>query len=339
MTTPISTCWAVWARCCGSDLRLTCGLDLGGTKILGVVLDVDADDGPLLEAKVPTPAGTDAVCASLVEVAQGLRDGARDQLGAEVEAVGLGAPGLVDRSGSLRYGPNLPGVINLDFAEVLGHGLAVPIAVDNDATCATWGEHERGAAKGRNHTVMITLGTGIGAGVVVKGEVLRGAHGFAGEPGHMVVNPSGPPCPCGRRGCWERYASGSGLGFLAREAAHARQGERMIALAGGDAEDVRGEHVTEAARQGDPDALAVLARFGWWVALGVANLVNILDSEIVVVGGGLAEAGELVLAPTRTAYRELVLAPDHRPDVPIVGARLGQHAGAIGAALLAGARA
>jgi len=319
-------------------VRLTCGLDLGGTKILGVVLDVDSDGGPLLEAKVPTPAGTGAICSALVEVGQDLRDRAGKELGAEVEAVGLGAPGLVDRTGTLRYGPNLPGVIDLDLATVLGEGLLVPVTVDNDATCATWGEHERGVARGQNHTVMITLGTGIGAGVVVKGEVLRGAHGFAGEAGHMVVNPAGPPCPCGRRGCWERYASGSGLGFLAREAAHARRGELMIALAGGDAENVRGEHVTAAASDGDAEALDVLAKFGWWVALGVANLVNILDSEMVVIGGGLAEAGELVLAPTRTAFKELVLAVDHRPEVAIVGARLGQHAGAIGAALLAGAR-
>lgn len=319
-------------------MRLTCGLDLGGTKILGVVLDVDASDGPLLEAKVPTPEGTSGVGSALVEVAQGLCTRARDELGADVGAVGLGAPGLVDRTGTLRYGPNLPGVIDFDFANVLGDGLAVPVTVDNDATCAAWGEHERGVAQGQNHTVMVTLGTGIGAGVVVKGEVLRGAHGFAGEPGHMVVNPTGPPCPCGRRGCWERYASGSGLGLLAREAAHARRGERMIDLAGGDAENVRGEHVTAAARDGDAEALDVLAKFGWWVALGLANLVNILDSEMVVIGGGLAEAGELVLAPTRTAFKELVLAVDHRPEVAIVGARLGQHAGAIGAALLAAAR-
>jgi glucokinase len=151
----------------------------------------------------------------------------------------------------------------------------------------------------------------------------------------MVVDPDGPPCPCGRRGCWERFASGSGLGRLARDAAAAGQAERVVALAGGDAEDVRGEHVTMAALEGDTDAVAVLRQFAWWVALGVANLVNILDPEVVVIGGGLAEAGELLLAPTRQAYAGLVLAPEHRPPVRVVGASLGADAGAIGAGLLA----
>ncbi len=125
-----------------------------------------------------------------------------------MHGVGLGAPGLVDRTGTLRYGPNLPGVIDFDFATALTDRVGRPATVDNDATCAAWGEHERGAARGCNHSVTVTLGTGIGAGITVKGELLRGANGFAGEPGHMVVDPDGPLCPCGRRGCWERYASG-----------------------------------------------------------------------------------------------------------------------------------
>lgn len=317
---------------------LVCGLDLGGTKLLGVVVDPTAEGGALLEQRIPTPAGTEAVTAALVDLAGALIGRAKAELGRNVVAVGLGAPGLVDRSGTLRYGPNLPGVIDVAFGDVLAARLGLSTTVDNDATCAVWGEHERGAAKGRNHSVLITLGTGIGAGFTVKGEVLRGAHGFAGEPGHMVVDPSGPLCPCGRRGCWERYASGSGLGRLAREAAHAGFARRVVELAGGDPEDVRGEHVTRAAQEGDEQAIDVVRRFAWWVALGVANLVNILDSEIVVIGGGLAEAGELLLAPTRDAYRELVLASEHRPDVPIVVAQLGERAGAIGAALLAAAR-
>ncbi len=185
----------------------------------------------------------------------------------------------------------------------------------------------------------MTLGTGIGAGITVKGEVLRGAHGFAGEPGHMVVDPSGPPCPCGRRGCWERYGSGSGLARLARDAAHAGLVPRVVELAGGDAEDVRGEHVTQAAGEGHAGAIDVLRDFGWWVALGIANLLAILDSEMVVIGGGLVASGELVLDPIRTALPPLVFGHGARPEVPVVQAELGEHAGAIGAALLAAARA
>jgi glucokinase len=180
---------------------------------------------------------------------------------------------------------------------------------------------------------LVTLGTGIGGGVVTDGRLQRGHNGFAGEPGHMVVDPDGPPCPCGRRGCWERFASGSGLGRLAREAAESGRGRRLVELAG-HAEAVRGEHVSAAAREGDPEALEVFRQLGWWAALGIANLVNLLDPEIVVVGGGLIEAGDIVLTPIRTAFGELVLAAEHRPEVPIVPAELGGDAGAIGAALI-----
>ena len=303
------------------------------------MLDPASDAGPLLTEKIPTASGADAVKASLISLGRTLVTRAKSELGRETAAIGLGAPGLVDRSGTLRYGPNLPGVVDVALADVLRAGLNLPATVDNDATCAAWGEHERGAATGHNHSITITLGTGIGAGITVKGELLRGANGFAGEPGHMVVDPSGPLCPCGRRGCWERYASGSGLGRLGREAAHAGFAQRVVELAGGDAEDVRGEHVTTAAAEGDEQAIEVFAQFAWWVALGIANLVNVLDSEIIVLGGGLAQAGELLMKPTRAAYHELVLAADHRPVVPIVIAQLGEQAGAIGAALLASARA
>jgi glucokinase len=318
--------------------RLVCGFDLGGTKLLGLVVDPEGG-APLLVDKVPTPDGADEVLGAIVALAADMvAEVSRRVPGTSVAAVGLGAPGLVDRSGTLRYGPNIAGVIGVGFAELLGAQLGVPLAVDNDATCAAWAEHERGAARGMNHSVTVTLGTGIGAGITVKGEVLRGAHGFAGEPGHMVVDPNGPRCPCGRRGCWERYGSGTGLGRLAREAAEAGEGEAMVALAGGDVAAVRGEHVTAAAATGDAQALVVIERFAWWVALGVANLVNILDSEVVVIGGGLAEAGDLLLDPIRRAYGELVMGAEYRDRVPIVQAELGERAGAWGAALLADAR-
>jgi glucokinase len=323
------------------DHRLVAGLDLGGTKLLGVVLDpAEPSSTLLLEDRVPTPhAGAEVLLTSVADMVGGLRRRAKDELDQDIDAVGLGAPGLVDREGRFRFGANLPGIVDVDLGGQLRALCGLPVAVDNDSTCAAWGEHERGASRGKNHTLLVTLGTGIGAGITVNGEVLRGANGFAGEPGHMIVDPNGLPCPCGQRGCWERYASGTGLGRLAREAATARRLRRGVELAGGDPEDVKGEHVTQAAREGDPEALEVLGQFAWWVALGVANLVNILDSEIVVIGGGLVEAGRLVINPTRDAYRELVYGGDRRPDVPIRIAELGERAGAIGAALLAAERA
>jgi glucokinase len=307
---------------------ISVGVDVGGTKVLAMAID---DEGRRIgnQARRPTPHGADALLDAIVGVITEVRASA-----GEISAVGLGVPGLVDRSGRLAVGPNLPGVTEVAFRDELQARLSLPVAVDNDATCATWAEVKVGAARGAEEAVMVTLGTGIGGGVVSGGVLQRGANGFAGEPGHMVVDPAGPPCPCGRKGCWERFASGSGLGRLAREAAESGKGHRLVELAGGNPEAVRGEHVTQAAIDGDAEALEVFRQFGWWAALGIANLVNLLDPEVVVVGGGLIGAGEVVLAPIRASFRDLVLAAEHRPEVRIVPAVLGNDAGAIGAALI-----
>src|SRR5205823_7234153 len=170
-----------------------------------------------------------------------------------------GVPGLVDRDGVLRVAPNLRGAAGLAVRQEMQARVGVPVQADNDATCAAWGERALGAARGLDEVVLVTLGTGIGGGLISGGRIQRGANRFAGEIGHMVVDPSGPPCPCGRRGCWERYASGSGLGRLAREAAHAGLAPRVVDLAGGDPEAVRGEHVSAAMAEGDAAAGRILA--------------------------------------------------------------------------------
>ena len=309
-------------------MGLSVGVDVGGTKILAIAID---ETGRRIgnEVRRPTPRGAEALFDAMVGAILEVRASAGD-----LDAVGVGVPGLVDRDGRLAVGPNLPGIVDLSIRDELHARLDVPVAVDNDATCATWAEVQLGAAKGAAEAFMVTLGTGIGGGVVTGGILQRGANGFGGEPGHMVVDPKGPACPCGRRGCWERFASGSGLGRLARDAAESGRGGRFVEFAGGDPEDVRGEHVTRAALEGDPDALEVFREFGWWAALGIANLVNLLDPEIVVVGGGLVGAGDVVMNPIRQAFPSLVLAAEHRPQVAIVPAQLGNDAGAIGAALI-----
>jgi glucokinase len=313
---------------------LVAGLDLGGTKILGVVTDPQDPRRVVCSSRVDTPRGGDALVAALAGVVADLRsESSRRGLG-ELAAVGVGVAGLVDLAGVLRVAPNLPGVVDLDVRGTLAALTGLPVAADNDANVATLAEHRVGAGQQVADMVLVTLGTGIGGGVVSGGILQRGAAGFAGEPGHMVVDPNGPPCPCGRRGCWERYASGSGLGRIARDAAHAGRADSIVALAGGDPESVRGEHVTRGAADGDPAALELMREFGWWVALGISNLENLLDPGVIVIGGGLAEAGELLLAPTREAYADLVLAHDHRPPARIVGAELGADAGAIGSVLL-----
>ena len=316
--------------------RLLAGVDIGGTKILGIALDPADPTTVVDEARAPTPDGETAVLDAIAGVVRELGDRAGP---GGVAAVGVGIAGLVERSGVLRMGPNLPGLMDVNVGAELERRLALPIRVDNDATCAAWGEHLGGAARGVTDAVCVTLGTGIGAGIVAENELVRGAHGFAGEAGHMVVDPRGPLCPCGRRGCWERFASGSGLGWLGREAAEAGLFRRGIELAGGVAEFVRGEHVTQAAAEGDSEALAVVETFAEWVALGVANLVTVLDSELVVIGGGLIEVGELLMEPVRRSFARQVMAPEARRDVRVVAAQLGERAGAIGAALLGGREA
>jgi glucokinase len=312
------------------------GVDLGGTKVLGRILDPADPTRVLATRRLPTPVGDGgAVVDAVVAVVEGLLDDVgADRSGGWPVAVGLGAPGLVDVAGVLRFAPNLPGVVDLDLHRRLTERLGVPVAVDNDATVAALGEARLGAGVGVDDVIVLTLGTGIGGGIVVGGRIWRGTHGFAGEPGHMLVDPHGPPCPCGRRGCWERYASGTGLGRIARDAALAGRAGAVVAAAGGDPDAVRGEHVGVAAVAGDAEALAILDEFAWWVAVGVANLVNVLDPAMVVLGGGLVSLGELLLGPVRRAYDGLVLAAPHRPPVRIEAAVLGQEAGAVGAWLL-----
>ena len=303
------------------------GIDVGGTKAQAVVLD---PAGEVVEtAQRPTPRG-DHSLEALIDVLI--------ELTAEVGhegSVGVGVPGLVTRSGLLRAAPNLDGVADFAVAELLSDRLGSDVYVDNDATCATVAEWLLGAGRGTSDMMLVTLGTGIGGGAVANGALLRGANGFAGEFGHMVVDPSGPQCPCGRRGCWERYASGSGLAMLAREAATGHRLRDVVRQAGGDPQAVRGEHVQAAAREGDPEALAVIDDFSRWVALGLANLTNVLDPELFVLGGGLASGSDLYLDPIRRWYGELLYQPHLRPIPRIEFARWGPLAGAVGAALLA----
>ncbi len=213
---------------------------------------------------------------------------------------------MVTRSGVIKASPNLIDITDFEVGRMLSERLGFLVEVGNDATCAAAAEWQVGSARGATDMVMVTLGTGIGGGVVAGGQLIRGANGFTGEIGHMVVDPDGLPCPCGRRGCWERYASGSGLAQIAREAAIGKRLRRVMQLAGGDPEHVRGENVQAAAREG----------------------------QMFVLGGGLAASGDLYLGPIQKWFTELLYAPDLRPHPQLVFASLGERAGAVGAALM-----
>jgi glucokinase len=302
------------------------GIDVGGTKAQAVVLDAAGE--VVATAQRPTPRGDHSLDA-LIEVLFELAD----EVGHD-GSVGVGVPGLVTRDGVLRAAPNLDGVADFAIAELLTERFGSVVVADNDATCATVAEWLLGAGRGAADLVLVTLGTGIGGGIVANGALARGRNGFAGEFGHMVIDPSGPLCPCGRRGCWERYASGSGLAMLAREAATGHRLHHVVRHAGGDPQAVRGEHVQAAARDGDLEALAVIDDFSRWVAVGLANLTNALDPERFVLGGGLAAASDLYLEPIRRWFGELLYQPELRSMPRIEFARWGPLAGAVGAALL-----
>ncbi|EQD27092.1 ROK family protein, partial [mine drainage metagenome] len=173
--------------------------------------------------------------------------------------------------------------------------LSFPVVIDNDATCAAVGEHLLGAAKDCNNALVFTLGTGIGGGIIAEGRVVRGANGFGGEVGHMAIDPDGPLCPCGKKGCWELYASGSGLRYLAIQAGKEGHLENILHSKDGNLLAIKGEDITKAALGGDVEAQTVMERFGWWLALGMANLACVFDPELIVLGGGLVQAGTAIL--------------------------------------------
>jgi len=311
------------------------GVDVGGTKILAVL--TDADGALHAEARRATPPAADAPGVVVADTVAEVLDDLAVAAGRDLSdlPLGVGVPGMLSLDGVLVAAPNLPSASGADLGAVLSARLpGRPTVLANDADAAAVAEHRLGAGRGIDDFVLVALGTGIGGGVVANGRLVRGRGGFAGEIGHVVVNPAGPRCPCGRRGCWERYASGAGVARLSREAAIAGRLTALVARLG-DPEAVRGEDVTHAAAAGDREALAVLEEVGWWLALGLANLAAVLDPARFVLGGGLSEASELLLPPTRRHLVGLLEAGERRPPIEVVAAELGSRAGAIGAALLA----
>jgi glucokinase len=303
------------------------GVDIGGTKTAALRL---SSAGEVLDRSV-RGSNADEAEQSLEAVELAVADVRTP----DVVAIGVAAAGLIDVGrGEIVFSPNFAWR-NVPLGERLRQRFGLPVTMDNDATAAAWGEVRLGAARGARHALMVTIGTGIGGGIVFEGTVMRGAHGYAGEIGHIVVEPGGPVCGCGNRGCWEQVASGQALEREGVEALASDPTSAIARLADGDPARVTGELVVRAAAEGDAVAIGIVRAVGLRLGEGIGGLVNVLDPEIVVVGGGVAAVGEPLLGPAREAYLGTVEGRSARPDVPIVPAALGNDAGAIGAGFLA----
>jgi glucokinase len=318
-----------------SDVAI--GIDVGGTKALALMV---ARDGRVVgEVKSQTPhdegfGAGEATAKVLVEQVFELCD--RQSIDPSRVPIGVGLPGMMRRDGHLAYAPNLQTASGADLGAQLGEALGnSSVFCENDANCAALAEHEWGAGHGISDFVMVTLGTGIGGGIVADGQLVRGRSGFAGEIGHMVVEAHGAPCLCGGRGCWERYASGGGLHRLTGEAALDGRLATLVERSDGDPRAVRAEDVTKAAAEGLDEAVALMREVGWWLALGLSNLAVILDSGHFIIGGGLSEASDLVLPAAREYLAELVEGYDARPTITVTTSMFGARSGAMGATLVA----
>ena len=309
-------------------MPLFIGVDVGGTKVLAAAV---SSSGRLVRtARRSTPGRTVEATAVEDALTEAVQDVAR---GRRVDGVGIAAAGFVDAAGErVMFAPHLP-FRGEEVRARLMERWATTVVLDNDANCTARAECAYGAARGTRDGIVVTLGTGIGGAVVIGGRVHRGSNGMAGEFGHMQVVPDGLPCECGGRGCWEQYSSGNALARAAR----ARLGDSAMlqGLCEGDAEQLTGPMVTAAAEAGDPVALAAFASVGEWLGVGLANLVAAFDPEVVVVGGGVSAAGDLLLDPARTALGGSLVGVGHRVVPPVVRASLGPEAGAVGAADLA----
>ena len=311
---------------------LTVGVDIGGTKVAAGVVDADGQVLERLRAETPDKSKSPQVVEGLiVDLVLELADRW------DLRAVGIGAAGFVDSTrGSVLFAPHLSWRSE-PLRDAVARRLRIPVVVENDANSAAWAEWRYGAAQGEEHLVCITLGTGIGGAMLVEGAIQRGKFGLAGEFGHMQVVPGGHRCECGNRGCWEQYASGRALVREARELAVADSpvAQGLLDRIDRDVSMITGPLVTEAAKDGDPAACELFEEVGRWLGVGIANLAAALDPGLFVIGGGVSEAGELLLSPARDAYARQLTGRGFRPEARIVRAALGNDAGLIGAADLA----
>lgn len=314
-----------------ANSELAIGIDIGGTKVLGGVVNQGGEILRTFRKDTPKAGGH--------ELNQSIADVILELLTThQVERVGISAAGLVSSDRATMLGaPNIKDWDGVNIANALLKLCGINTVVENDANSAAWAERVYGAGKGLENVIMVTVGTGIGGAAIVNGQPLRGANGTGAEFGHMRVVPNGELCGCGIEGCFERYASGSALLRRTREAiaSNPAAAKELLARGNGTIEGLIGGHITDAARAGDQIAINALATTGDWLGAGIATLSMLFDPSIVVIGGGVVDAGDLLLEPARKAMmREMPFVGKH-PVPEIVAAKLGNNAGLVGAADLA----
>ncbi|MDF3288563.1 MULTISPECIES: ROK family glucokinase [Streptomyces] len=310
-------------------MGLTIGVDIGGTKIAAGVVD---EEGTILETcKVPTPSTPEGVIDAIADAVRTVSASHR------IDAVGIGAAGYVDdKRATVLFAPNI-NWRHEALKDKVEQRVGLPVVVENDANAAAWGEYRFGAGQGHDDVVCITLGTGLGGGIIIGGKLHRGRFGVAGEFGHIRVVPDGLLCGCGSQGCWEQYASGRALVRYARQRAAATPENAVVLLGLGDGtiDAIEGKHISEAARKGDPVAVDSFRELARWAGAGLADLASLFDPSAFIVGGGVSDEGDLVLEPIRKSFRRWLVGGQWRPHAQVLAAQLGGEAGLVGAADLA----
>ncbi|SOD58760.1 glucokinase [Streptomyces zhaozhouensis] len=310
-------------------MGLTIGVDIGGTKIAAGVVD---EGGAILDTcQVPTPPTPEGVIEAIADAVRSVGEGS------SADAVGIGAAGYVDdKRATVLFAPNIRWR-HETLKDKIEQRVGLSVVVENDANAAAWGEYRFGAGAGHDDVVCITLGTGLGGGIIIGGRLHRGRFGVAGEFGHLRVVPDGLLCGCGSQGCWEQYASGRALVRYARQRASAtpENAGLLLGLGDGTPEGIDGRHVSDAARAGDPVAVDSFRELARWAGAGLADLASLFDPSAFIVGGGVSDEGDLVLEPIRKSFRRWLVGGRHRPHAQVLAAQLGGRAGLVGAADLA----
>lgn len=307
------------------------GIDLGGTKIAAGA--ATQEHKLVCKASVPTalPRSAESLADGIWELAVNMLKENQIEM-SQVESLGIGIPGTVNQAtGMIEYANNF-GFDHVPFIRMLQQRFPWPVFAENDAKAAAWAEYLTGAGAGCRSMVMVTLGTGVGGGIIIDGKIWDGCNSAAGEIGHMVVERGGKLCTCGRRGCLEAYASATALVQSAREAVSRNPDSMLAALCGGDLSKLNGKLVFQAAEAKDLTAEAVMADFIQYLAEGTANLINILQPELLCIGGGLSGAGESLLLPLQEAVAPMIHSKNSKVNTRIALAKLGNDAGIIGAA-------